>query len=79
MEKYLYHYYDKRTGPFCSLSDLKPEEANAVMEQIRQNAPNSMAAKRQKEYMDLRLHYEAILRYEFAKKGGRIERQSPII
>ena len=29
---YLYHFYDKRTGPFKSLSRLPLEEAKSVIE-----------------------------------------------
>lgn len=74
---YLYHYYNKNSQPFLNLSDLPPEEAEAVMAQIRRENPNSFCAKRAPEYMQKRLYFENILRTEFEKKGGRIERKPP--
>lgn len=37
----LYHFYDKRTGPFRSLTKLKPEEAKEVLERIKAERPDS--------------------------------------
>ena len=31
---YLYHYYDKKVGPFRNLSDLSFEEAEMVLAKI---------------------------------------------
>ena len=55
---YLYHFYDKRTGPFKSLSRLTLEEAKSVIEiesphymvleyrkKVRGNIWNSMVLK----------------------------------
>ena len=28
----LYHYYDKKTGPYKNLSDLSEEEANSILQ-----------------------------------------------
>ena len=74
---YLYHYYDKSVGPFVNLSDLPFGEAKAVLEKIKREKPGAQSAQRWPEYMDARLHYEEILRTEFAKKGGIIRRQAP--
>ena len=74
---YLYHYYDKNSQPFWNLSDLPIEEAESILARIRQEKPNSFCAKRAPEYMEKRIYYENILREEFAKKGGRIERKAP--
>lgn len=74
---YLYHYYDKKVGPFQNLSDLPEKEADELLEKIRCEKPGSMAAKRQPEYMHLRRYYEEILRTEFEKKGGSIKRKVP--
>lgn len=74
---YLYHYFDRNVGPFVNLSDISVEEANRIMEEIRHNKPNTMGAKRSPEYMEARLHYEEILRTEFLKKGGNIQRKNP--
>ena len=32
---YLYHFYDKRSGPFKSLTSIEPEEAKRVMQQMK--------------------------------------------
>ena len=73
----LYHYYDKKTGPFRNLSDLSEEEANQVLLTIKENKPDSMCAKRQESYIADRRRFEEILRSEFSKKGGKIERKAP--
>ena len=74
---YLYHYYDKKNGPFKNLSELSREEAEEVLANIRETKPNSQSAQRDEDYMFRRRMYEDIIRKEFAKKGGIIERQSP--
>ncbi len=74
---FLYHYYDSTTGAFRNLSDLPANEANKVLDAIRKDKPNSQCAVRQTTYMQDRLHYEAVVRNEFIKKGGKIERKAP--
>lgn len=74
---YLYHYYEKSSRPFLNLSELPLEEANQILEAIKEHKPNTQCAKRQSEYMKARVHYEGILREEFLKKGGKIERLVP--
>lgn len=74
---YLYHYYDKTIGPFRNLSDVSVEEARDILNQIKREKPNVQCAHRQDSYIEDRLHYEAILREEFLKKGGIIKRQVP--
>ena len=68
---YLYHYYDKRSGPFRSLTALSAEQSNLILEQMKKERPDSMCAKRDLEYIKQRRNCEAILRREFAKKGGK--------
>lgn len=74
---YLYHFYDKRTGPFRSLTRLTADEAGKVMKKIRDERPDSMCAQRNDLYIGKRLNCEAILRREFSAKGGVIEIDSP--
>lgn len=74
---FLYHYYDKNIGPFKNLSDVPVEEANKVLQEIALNKPNAQCAKRSADYMQARIYYENILRNEFRKKGGLIQRQVP--
>lgn len=73
----LYHYYDKKIGPFKNLSDLSIEEANRILLTIKSEKPETMCAKRQGSYIADRRHFENILRNEFMKKGGKIEREIP--
>lgn len=73
----LYHYFDSTVGPFRNISDLSPREARAVLEEIKRSKPNSQCAQRQEAYVECRLRYENILRQEFLKKGGKIERRVP--
>ena len=74
---YLYHFYDRRTGPFKSLTKLSTDEASDVMRKIREERPNSFCAARTDEYVEKRKACEAILRREFAAKGGIMEIDSP--
>lgn len=48
-----------------------------ILKDIASKKPNTQCAKRATGYMELRHHYEDILRCEFMKKGGNIQRQSP--
>ena len=74
---YLYHFFDRRTGPFRSLTNISPEEAKAVIEKIREERPDSLCARRDDQYVQKRRNCEAILRREFAAKGGLMEKDSP--
>jgi len=47
---HLYHYYERRLGPFRNLSDLPPTEAEALLTAIRQ-AGQTFAAKRAADYL----------------------------
>lgn len=73
----LYHYYEKSIGPFHSISDLADEDAKGLLERIRKEKPEAFIAKRPEDYMEKRRHFEGILREEFLKKGGLIERETP--
>ena len=74
---FLYHYYDKKIGPFMNLSELQDRQAEKILEQIKKEKPNSQCARRDPEYMFRRRMYEDILRKEFLKKGGVIKRKAP--
>ena len=74
---FLYHYYDASMNPFQNLSDLSIDEAKKVLMDIAFKKPNTQCAKRTDEYMELRHYYEDILRCEFMKKGGNIQREIP--
>ena len=74
---YLYHFFDKRTGPFRSLTSIEPEAAKIIMQQIKEERPDSQCAQRHDKYVEYRRNCETILRREFAAKGGVIEISSP--
>lgn len=74
---YLYHYFDKLTGPFKNLSELTAEEAKAVLHQVRRSHPHSQSARRDDQYVERRRNCESILRSEFTKRGGLISRAVP--
>lgn len=74
---FIYHYYDKDTGPFKNLSNLSDKKANEILDDIRLNKPESFISKRSNTYMKDRRYYEEILKNEFLKKGGKIELNSP--
>lgn len=48
----LYHYFDKRTGPFMNLSDLSIEEAEVILHTIKKAKPQSFCAKRDDRYLE---------------------------
>ena len=74
---YLYHFYDKRTGPFRSLTAVEPDKAEKIMETIRTSFPNSLCACRDAEYVERRRNCERIIRQAFQEKGGVIKKDSP--
>lgn len=74
---FLYHYYDRKVGPFHNLSDLSVDAAVELLDTIRKEKPDTMCAKRQTSYIQDRLYYEKILREEFIKKGGHVMRKAP--
>ena len=63
--------------PFQNLSDVSIEEAEKILKDIASSKPDTQCAQRITGYMELRHHYEDILRHEFMKKGGNMQRQSP--
>jgi len=74
---YLYHYFDKRSSPFLSVTAIPAEQGRAVIEQMKLERPLSMCAKRDAGYIDKRLRCEKMVREAFIAKGGIVERQSP--
>lgn len=61
------------------LSYLKEEEQNAeaVLRRIKMEKLETQCALRQESYVRDRRYYEDILRNEFMKKGGKVERSTP--
>ncbi len=74
---YLYHYFDKRSGPFRSLTTVSPEEAERMLAVLRQQRPGAFLTQRDEAYLEKRRRCEALIRGEFLAKGGRAELLSP--
>lgn len=74
---FLYHYYDKDYGPFRNISELDEESAAKVMREIANEKVGAFCNQRNTDYFKMRRYYEQILRTEFLKKGGKIERTVP--
>lgn len=74
---FLYHYFDKKTGPFMNISELSMEQSNNLLNRIKEEKPTTQSAQRDTEYMFRRYMYEDIIRKEFLKKGGIINRHVP--
>ena len=73
---FLSHYYECARGPFRSLSDLTPDEAQRVQADLRQQAL-TFAAQRQPDYLQVRRALEERVRALFIAKGGRPSRMHP--
>ena len=74
---FLYHYFDQSIGPFVNLSDLPIDEAKRILNTIKTTKPTSQSAQRHDKYVEYRHNCENIIRTEFLKKGGFIDRSSP--
>jgi hypothetical protein len=74
---FLTHYYERRLGPFRSLSDLPPEEAESVLEDIRRRG-DVFASQRSPEYIQVRFELEKRIRSLFIAKGGLPQRERPL-
>ena len=59
---YLYHYFDKRSGPFKSLTALSEDSAVSVLERIKNERPDSLTAKRDADYINKRMNCERIVK-----------------
>ncbi|MDR6552622.1 hypothetical protein [Paenibacillus qinlingensis] len=76
MIEFLYHYYDDSVGPFCNLSDLEPEEAERVLNDLRVQK-RGFASKRSMDYLTIRRNLENRARELFIEKGGKPIRSYP--
>lgn len=73
----LFHYFDKRTGPFQNLSDISIEQAKEVQARLKAECPLCQCANRDENYMDRRKHYEDLVRNIFDEMGGKRTRDCP--
>jgi hypothetical protein len=72
----LHHYYESRCGPFRNLSDLPPDEAEAVLRALRERG-DVFASQRSADYLVVRRELEEQARNLFIRKGGRPVRERP--
>ena len=70
------HYYEASKGPFRSLSDLRMEEAESILQRIRQEGI-VFASKRNLDYLSLRMSLEQRIHQLFIEKGGQPKRLRP--
>lgn len=74
---FLYHYFDRRSGPFKSLTSVSESQAGEILLRMKKERPNSLCAARDESYIQKRRNCESILRREFLAKGGTVEIESP--
>ena len=76
---HLYHYFDKKIGPFVNLSDISTDEAMAVMLKIKETKPNTIRGQNPDvhAYLERRQLNEGKLKTEFERKGGIVKRNAP--
>ena len=60
-----------------NISELSMEQSNIILNRIKKEKPTTQSAQRDTEYMFRRHMYEDIIRKEFLKKGGIINRNVP--
>lgn len=73
---FLCHYYPCAETPFRSLSDLPAQEAEAVLEAIRQRS-EGFASQRSADYLTIRRELERLVHTRFIEKGGQPQRDHP--
>ena len=73
----LYHYFDRRTGPFRSLSAVSDKEAAEVLAGIKAERPDSMCAGRDETYLGKRRRCESLLLSGAKAKGVNTSNNKP--
>lgn len=73
---YLSHYYERAHGPFLSLTRLPLDQAESILENIR-NAGGVFASKRAEDYLSIRMKLEIKIRETFIAKGGQAKIKRP--
>ena len=76
MPDYLSHYYEAAEGPFRNLSHLPMDEAETILNAIRQEGTR-FASKRNSDYLRIRRELERCVRQLFIEKGGQPLLQRP--
>ncbi|MGQ8871248.1 hypothetical protein [Paenibacillus sp. TSA_86.1] len=71
-----YHYFDKRLGPFRNLSSLSEREAEAALQQIREEG-RAFASQRSSDYITIRRGLEQLAYEKFTVKTGKPAQDYP--
>jgi hypothetical protein len=74
---YLYHYFERKVGPFVSLSGLQVEEAMKIQALLNIKNKTFHAGKRSEKYYERRKYLEQLVRTLFIEKGGQPIRETP--
>ena len=79
---YLYHYFDKKRGPFLSLSDLSDDQVQKLINNYRAEDKSSgmktvVGSVYSDENIGIRRNQEYMTRTTFIEKGGKPVRQFP--
>ena len=72
----LYHYFDRKTGPFRNLSSLPLQEAIDISKQINKEG-KTFASQRSLDYIEIRRELEMLAREQFIAKGGKPKNSFP--
>jgi len=75
--KYLYHYYEKGQPPFRSISALSFDEAEKVLNELRERNEN-LVHPNIKWFLEWRYNSDKIIRGKFIEIGGKPVRTAPI-
>jgi hypothetical protein len=73
---FIVHYYEAKQGPFQSLSDIGLQDAEIILQRIRQEGV-VFASNRNQEYLTFRKSLEEKIRQLFIEKGGGPKRITP--
>lgn len=68
---HLYHYFERKIGPFVSLSNLSVKDAMKVQAELDIRNTSFHAGKRKEKYYERRKYLEQLVRTMFIKKGGQ--------
>ncbi len=75
-EPFLYHYFERNSGPLINLSELNIEEAEKILRKLKKEN-NTFAAKRPDNYLIILRELEQKIRELFMKKGGEPKQRFP--
>ena len=70
MIDYLFHYYEKKSGPFSNLSSVPLPDAQKILNGLKSER-QTMASQRYDGYLQRRHELESIARAIFIEKGGK--------